>query len=146
MAQIAVRGVMNCPNCQQENVSSARFCSQCGARLQAVCPRCAAVLPPAARFCVECGVPLEFPREGSRSPGSPAPEEPPAPSADSLPSLLPDPPLPVDGENRLVTVLFIDMSSSVQTTGDLHPEDAAMLVNRLLSALMDGVLQYAGWV
>src|SRR5207244_3502502 len=51
-----------------------------------------------------------------------------------------------DGEMRLVTVLFIDMSSFVQATGDLHPEDAATLVNRLLKAMMDVVLKHAGWV
>jgi adenylate cyclase len=51
-----------------------------------------------------------------------------------------------EGENRLVTVLFADMSRSVQTTADLEPEDAAALVNRLLTAMVDAVLKYEGRV
>jgi DNA-binding SARP family transcriptional activator/class 3 adenylate cyclase len=51
-----------------------------------------------------------------------------------------------EGENRLVTVLFADMSSSVATMRDLHPEDAAALVNRLLGAMVDALLKYEGHV
>ena len=42
-----------------------------------------------------------------------------------------------DGENRIVTVLLADMSSSVAATRDLDPEDAAALVSRLLKAMID---------
>jgi class 3 adenylate cyclase len=49
-----------------------------------------------------------------------------------------------EGENRLVTLLFADMSRSLETTRDLHPEDAAALVNRLLQAMVDVILKYEG--
>jgi class 3 adenylate cyclase/DNA-binding SARP family transcriptional activator len=51
---------------------------------------------------------------------------------------------PAQGENRLVTVLFADMSHSVETTRDLHPEEAAALINRLLKVMVDVVLKYEG--
>src|SRR5207244_5237407 len=36
------------------------------------------------------------------------------------------------------------MSRSLETTRDLHPEDGAALVNRLLQAMVDVVLKYEG--
>jgi class 3 adenylate cyclase len=51
---------------------------------------------------------------------------------------------PAEGENRIVTVLFADMSHSVERTADLHPEDAAALLDRLLQAMVDVVLRYEG--
>lgn len=50
--------------------------------------------------------------------------------------------VPVDGENRIVTVLLSDMSSSVEATKDLDPEDAAALVSKLLKAMIDVLSKY----
>src|SRR5207244_4211897 len=49
-----------------------------------------------------------------------------------------------EGENRLLTILFADLTGSVQTTAHLHPEDAAALVNEVLKAMVDAIVQYAG--
>ncbi len=43
-----------------------------------------------------------------------------------------------------MTVFFADMSRSAQTTAEIHPEDAAELVNRLLKAMVDVLLKYEG--
>jgi adenylate cyclase len=57
---------------------------------------------------------------------------------------------PAEGEIRPVTVLFADPPAarvpgrSVQMTAELHPEDAAELVNRLLKAMVDVLFQYEG--
>ncbi len=47
-----------------------------------------------------------------------------------------------DGENRIVTVLLADMSSSVEATRDLDPEDAAALVSKLLKTMIDVLTKY----
>ena len=52
---------MQCPQCQAENPDQAKFCLECGAKLQAVCPECGAALPPAAKFCFECGAKVGVP-------------------------------------------------------------------------------------
>jgi class 3 adenylate cyclase len=49
-----------------------------------------------------------------------------------------------EGENRFVTVLFADMTSSVQTTHGLRADEAAELVNNLLSAMVDSLKRYDG--
>jgi adenylate cyclase len=50
------------------------------------------------------------------------------------------------GENRLVTMLFADMSGSVSSTRSLDAEDAALLVNQLLQAMVAATTEYGGQV
>ncbi|HVO24181.1 MAG TPA: protein kinase, partial [Candidatus Margulisiibacteriota bacterium] len=74
---------MKCDACGRENPAGAKFCSECGARLQSACAKCAAPLPPRAKFCPECGEPLTAtpspltgaPQEGRQT----APQPPPGP-------------------------------------------------------------------
>jgi predicted amidophosphoribosyltransferase len=46
---------MRCPRCQAENDAGARFCEDCGTRLEAACPSCGAPVTPGKRFCRSCG-------------------------------------------------------------------------------------------
>src|SRR4029450_10660311 len=50
------------------------------------------------------------------------------------------------GENRLVTMLFADMSGSVSSTRSPDAEDAALLVNQLLQAMVAATTEYGGQV
>lgn len=86
------------------------------------CPSCGSALATGARFCSQCGAPQqpEAPRGFERS-------EPP-------------------GEHRLVTLLFADMSRSVARTEGMEPEQAATLVEQLLSAMVEVVDRYGGRV
>lgn len=54
--------------------------------------------------------------------------------------------IPDEGENRVVTVLFADMSRSVEATRDLPPDEGAALVNRLLRAMVDVLVSCEGRV
>ena len=45
-----------CPQCEQPLGTNAKFCPNCGAKLQAEhCTQCGAKLAPNAKFCAECG-------------------------------------------------------------------------------------------
>ena len=46
---------MKCPKCQFENREGARFCLECGEKLELDCPKCGKTFPLSARFCDECG-------------------------------------------------------------------------------------------
>jgi hypothetical protein len=46
---------MRCLACQSANRPGAKFCEQCGTRLEVACPSCGTPLSAAARFCSECG-------------------------------------------------------------------------------------------
>jgi predicted amidophosphoribosyltransferase len=42
---------MNCPRCQHENRSGAKFCEECAAPLARACANCGAQLSATAKFC-----------------------------------------------------------------------------------------------
>jgi Double zinc ribbon len=46
---------MQCPQCQAENPDRARFCEDCGARLELKCPHCGDAATPGKKFCASCG-------------------------------------------------------------------------------------------
>ena len=51
-----------CPNCGSELADGAKFCSNCGMKVETVrmfCPNCGAVQTPEARFCSNCGQSLQ---------------------------------------------------------------------------------------
>jgi hypothetical protein len=49
---------MKCLRCQAENDAGARFCEDCGARLEAACPSCGTPVTPGKKFCRSCGAAL----------------------------------------------------------------------------------------
>ena len=54
---------MQCPKCQFENVDGAKFCNECGCKLEISCPECSKINPPGCKFCNECGQNLTSPQE-----------------------------------------------------------------------------------
>ncbi len=50
---------MKCLSCNAKINPGARFCSECGAKLEIKCPSCNALLTNFSKFCSECGAPLE---------------------------------------------------------------------------------------
>ena len=49
---------MKCPRCQAESPDDARFCEDCGARLNVTCTACGQPVGADKRFCRSCGAPL----------------------------------------------------------------------------------------
>ena len=58
-AQPAAAGF--CPSCGNPILAGAKFCSNCGEKLQAenVCPKCGEAVQPGAKFCMNCGEKLQ---------------------------------------------------------------------------------------
>ncbi|MGD2147257.1 MAG: zinc ribbon domain-containing protein [Anaerolineae bacterium] len=52
---------MQCMQCHTDNLEGAKFCFECGARLQLICEQCRTTLPPSAKFCLECGATMTAP-------------------------------------------------------------------------------------
>jgi hypothetical protein len=98
---------MKCPKCQADNRETRKFCKQCGERLILVCYECGYENLPDERFCGECG--LDLPKPKVTSPihyGRPQ---------SYTPKFLADGILTtrssVEGERKLVTVLFADVAN-----------------------------------
>ena len=54
---------MQCPKCQFENPEGAKFCVECGNKIEIICPQCGFVNSPDFKFCSECGQKLSIPSE-----------------------------------------------------------------------------------
>ncbi len=50
--------MLTCRNCNQQLPDGARFCYNCGAKIEAVCASCGSVLAPGMKFCMMCGAPV----------------------------------------------------------------------------------------
>src|SRR5688500_1937651 len=60
-------GVMHCLQCNHDNPDGAKFCGECGAKLERLCPNCGKSNPPINKFCYECGQRLTEPEVQPRS-------------------------------------------------------------------------------
>ncbi len=117
---------MSCAACGTENPPGARFCMNCGARLERRCPNCNTKAQPEARFCMSCGTALDA--------GQPLPTGPGAP-AERLPE-----------ERRQVTVLFADLSGYTAFAERMDPEAVKSLVDRALMRLGGEVERFGGTI
>ena len=130
---------MNCPKCRAENDDAARFCEECGARLEQACSNCGQPLTPGKKFCRACG-----------TPAVPTASTPPASTSPHTPKHLAEKILrsksALEGERKLVTVLFADLKGSMELLADSDPEDARKVLDPVLEHMMEAVHRYEGTV
>ena len=133
---------MKCQKCGYENRAGAKFCEECGAGFSRLCPECGEQLSPQAKFCGECGAKLSE----AAAIAEPASLERQFTSfQETLPSALREQILTQpEGENRLLTIVFADMSGSVKRTAHLQAEDAAEILNEVLKAMVNTLMKYGG--
>src|SRR5438034_11606412 len=134
---------MKCPRCQHENEASAKFCEECAAPLARACTRCGRQLAPTAKFCPECAHPTGLsttppPEQRFGSPESYTPKH--------LVERILTSKSSVEGERKLVTVLFADLKGSMELLADRDPEEARKILDPVLSHMMDAVHRYEGTV
>lgn len=130
---------MLCPSCRFESPEGMRFCSQCGSALAARCPRCGAPAPAGFRFCGQCGERLAGGEEGES--GAERPYTPPHLAQDVLAS-----PVAIEGERKLVTVLFCDLTGSTELAARLGPEPMHALLSRFFEMALAEVHRYEGTI
>ncbi len=138
---------MKCAQCQHENPSGAKFCMECGAKLENVCPECGAKLPPEAKFCMECGAKIA--ESAPKGVAVPRLEDVHVKLQRSMPKSLAaqmQAAADTEGENRIISILFADVSGSVAVTENMPPEDAADLISECLKTMVDIILKYSGTI
>ena len=153
---------MNCPNCQTNNPENARFCFNCGAALSQACSNCGASLQPGARFCQQCGQAIQIPaaaqvvQETSSVAQVSHYAEPPKTSQGQLERYIPKELLArleaarrsslMEGERRVVTILFCDVKGSTQAAAGLDPEEWAEIINGAFEHMIQPIYRYEGTV
>ena len=132
---------MHCPRCRSDNPASARFCTQCGARLMRQCPGCSAELGEGVRFCGQCGRPVDASR-----PPQPRFTSPETYTPRHLAEKILTARTALEGERKQVTVLFADLKGSMELLADRDPEQTRKLLDPVLEYMMDAVHHYEGTV
>src|SRR4029450_13228195 len=118
---------MQCPRCQHENSTPAKFCQECGAALVRSCPNCGTPLPDKAKFCPECAHPTvdRTSADETRRPEKPATPE---------------------GERRQAAVVFADISGYTKLCTSLDAEQVQALLNRFYAVIDPTVAAFGGSV
>ena len=121
---------MKCPNCQFQNPESAKFCVECGNKLDVSCPACGFDNSPSFKFCAECGENLRRkPEPDSRESEF---DEKLSKIQRYLPRGLTEKILSqrdrIEGERKQVTVMFCDMAGFTPLAEKLGPEETYSIV------------------
>jgi len=133
---------MKCPRCNAENPTDARFCNACGGKLELACPQCGKTNPVGSRFCNACGSSLQAtPQKPSidfSQPRSYTPRH----LADKIAATRGA----MEGERKLVTILFADVADYTAMSERLDPEEVHQIMDGCYRILMDRVHRYEGTV
>lgn len=133
---------MKCPRCQFENREGAKFCLECGERLELKCPECGKTLPFQAKFCDECGSDLKRPKETPVVDYSQPQSYTPKHLADKILTTRTS----IEGERKLVTVLFADVANFTSLSDKLDPEEVHEIMDDCFKILMDEIHKYEGTI
>ena len=132
---------MKCPKCHSDNREGLKFCEECGARLEVTCPKCGAKIPYGKKFCGECGQSLaefKITRIDYSQPRS------------YIPRFLADKILTtrsnLEGERKLVTVLFADVANYTSISEKLDSEKVLQIMDGCFKVLMDEIHKYEGTI
>ena len=144
---------LKCPRCQSENQRKRKFCRECGGKLQARCPQCGSDNQLDDKFCGECGQVLfsAVPAHSEEShPTDLTWNEKLAKIQKYLPQGLTEKILAqknrIEGERKLVTVLFCDIVGFTALSEMIGHEEVYALMDKVFDLLIHQVHAYEGTV
>lgn len=133
---------MKCTVCQFENQDNLEFCEKCENELGRLCPKCSNVNPSGSKFCNECGNDLKNhqkpPLIDYHQPYSYTPEY--------LAEKIRLTKNVIEGELKIVTVLFADMANSTALFENLDPEDVHDIMDGCFKIMVEEIHKYEGTI
>jgi len=133
---------MKCQKCQTDNREGAKFCGKCRTKLSLICPQCDSENPPDNAFCDQCGFDLTEPKEAPpidyKQPQSYTPKH----LADKILTNRSS----IEGERKLVTVLFADVANYTSMAEKLDPEIVHQIMDGCFNILMNETHKYEGTI
>lgn len=131
---------MICPKCKSENPEIKKFCRKCGAKLSLTCPYCGAETLTEDVFCGDCGHNLRVSKEDPRLDFDQPQSYTPRHLADKILNTR----TAIEGERKLVTVLFADVANYTALSERLDPEEVHQIMDGCFRILMDEIHRYEG--
>ena len=152
--------LLQCARCGHAYAATARFCDQCGTPRPFTCHACGTTNATDARFCSNCGTVLTTKAAGAASADErPQGNEAVASSSGAAPVAAPLAYTPaylvekilttrsaLEGERKLVTVLFVDVADSSALAQRSDPERFHQLMGEVLQLMAEAVHRYEGTV
>ena len=139
---------MLCPKCQFENPDDAQFCIECGNSIEFHCPQCGAITPAFGKFCKACGHNLAAQPESL--PKILSVDEKLEKIQKYLPKGLTEKILSqrdrIEGERKLITVMFCDMEEFTSLSERLSPEEVYGIMDNVYEIMIHKVHDYEGTV
>jgi class 3 adenylate cyclase/tetratricopeptide (TPR) repeat protein len=110
--------------------------------MEVVCPACGATIPPDRQFCGECGRPLTAIK------ATPPPDysQPQSYTPKFIAEKILTTRSSVEGERKLVTVLFADVANFTTISEKLDPEEVHEIMDGCFKILMDEIHKYEGTI
>src|SRR5439155_22264182 len=133
---------MTCPRCGTENSTGRRFCAECSAPLVLACRSCGFSNEPDVKFCGGCGV-LVAASPMTVSKFGPTPE---SYTPKHLAEKILTSKTSLEGERKLVTVLFCDIANSTMLAEHLGPEGMHALLQIFFDLALAEIHRYEGTV
>jgi class 3 adenylate cyclase/tetratricopeptide (TPR) repeat protein/energy-coupling factor transporter ATP-binding protein EcfA2 len=133
---------MKCPKCQFDNLKGAKFCNECGNKLELACPECGKVNPFGSKFCNQCGYDLRKPKETTPVDYDQPQSYTPKFLADKILTTRSS----IEGERKLVTVLFADVANYTSISEKLDPEEVHQIMDGCFKILMNEIHRYEGTI
>lgn len=138
---------MECPRCHAQNSDDASFCDECGSHLEAKCLSCGEPNRPSAKFCRKCGKHLTAVADTTAlAQANSKSETPDRYTPKHLAERILYSRAAMEGERKLVTILFADLKGSMELLADRDPEEAHNLLDPVVERMMDAVHRYEGTV
>jgi class 3 adenylate cyclase len=133
---------MQCPKCHFENREGAKFCKKCGSKFGLVCSACGYMCDSESLFCDECGQDLRALKETTpidyAQPQSYTPKH----LADKILTNRKT----LEGERKLVTVMFADVAGFTAISEKQDPEDVHRIMDGCCRILVDAIHHFEGTV
>jgi len=133
---------MKCPECQFENREGAKFCGKCGHKFELTCSGCGAKNQFDNNFCDECGYDLAKPKKAPALDYSKPQSYTPKYLADKILTTRSS----IEGERKLVSVLFADVANYTALSEKLDPEEVHQIMDGCFKILMDEIHRHEGTI
>ena len=136
---------MKCFACQSDNRAGVKFCEECGTENIIVCPRCDSRIPVGKKFCGECGQKL-----GRDDVAQPDPvidyDRPDSYTPKFMAEKILTTRGSLEGERKLVTVFFSDVTGFTSLSEKLDPEAVHQIMDGCFKILMQEIHKYEGTI
>jgi class 3 adenylate cyclase/tetratricopeptide (TPR) repeat protein len=137
---------MKCPKCGSDNREGIKFCEECGEKMEMTCPECGTKIVMGKNFCGECGHKLikseNKPHKESELDYSKPQSYTPQFLADRIIKTRTS----IEGERKLVTVLFLDVANFTGMSEKLDPEEVHEIMDGAFKILMDEIHKVEGTI